>query len=255
LAEQRLELRPRELLGRKVGRLRREGVVPAVIFGHGDSIPVQVDAKSFELGFRHWGRTTLITLTGIDGDIPALVHEVTRHPRNGSLVHVDFFRVSLTERTHAEVPLHFFGDSKAVKDLHGVLYHQKDSVNIEALPQDIPQRIDVDISRLETFDDAILVRDIAVDTSKIEVQDDPDELVIKVIPQRAEEVVAAPAAEAAVVEGEAAEGEAPAAPGAAGAAPAAGAKPGAPAAAGAKAPAAPAAGGKAPAEKQQPAKK
>ena len=248
MAEQRLELRPRTLLGKKVGRLRREGQVPAVIFGHGDSIPVQVDAHTFEQGYRRWGQTTLITLTGIDGDIPALVHDVTRNPRSGSLVHVDFFRVSLTEETTAEVPLHFIGESRAVKDEQGVLIHPVSTVRIEALPQDIPHRIEVDLSRLATMDDEITIKDLAVDRSKIRLLDDPDELVAKVVPQRAEEEVAPPAPaegeEAAPAEGEAAEGAEAAAPGGAAGAPAAGGKQ----------PASPA--GKAPApEKQQPAKK
>jgi large subunit ribosomal protein L25 len=248
VAEQRLELRPRTLLGKKVGRLRREGQVPAVIFGHGDSIPVQVDAHTFEQGYRRWGQTTLITLTGIDGDIPALVHDVTRNPRSGSLVHVDFFRVSLTEETTAEVPLHFIGESRAVKDEQGVLIHPVSTVRIEALPQDIPHRIEVDLSRLATMDDEITIKDLAVDRSKIRLLDDPDELVAKVVPQRAEEVAPPPApVEGAPVEGEAEEGAAPAAAGA----PAAGATP--PAPAGKAAP--PAAGAKPAAEKQQPAKK
>jgi large subunit ribosomal protein L25 len=250
VAEQRLELRPRSLLGRKVGRLRREGLVPAVIYGHGDSIPVQVEAHTFEQGYRRWGATTLLTLTGIDGDIPALVNNVTRNPRTGSLVHIDFFRVSLTEETSAEVPLHFFGDSRAVKDEHGVLIHPVTSVRVEALPQNIPHRIEVDLSRLETMDDEITIKDLSVDRSKVRLLDDPDELVAKVVPQRAEEVAPAPAApEAVAAEGEGEEGAAAAA-----GAPAAGA-PAAPApAAGKTAP--PAAGAKPPtAEKQQPAKK
>lgn len=250
MAEQRLELRSRSLLGRKVGRLRREGQVPAVIFGHGDSIAVQVDAHTFEKGYRRWGQTTLLTLTGIDGDIPALVHDVTRNPRTGGLVHIDFFRVSLTEKTTTEVPLHFFGESLAVKNEHGVLIHPVTSVRVEALPQDIPHRIEVDLSRLATMDDEITIKDLAVDHDKIRLVDDPDELVAKVVPQRAEEVAPAPAAaEVVAVEGEAAEGATPAAP-AAGTAPA-GAAPAA-----AKG-AAPAAGGKTPAPQaqQQPPKK
>lgn len=251
MADQRLDLRPRNLLGRKVGRLRRGGQVPAVIFGHGESIPVQVDAHTFEQGYRRWGQTTLLTLTGIDGDIPALVNNVTRNPRTGLLVHIDFFRVSLTEETSAEVPLHFFGDSKAVKDEHGVLIHPVTSVRVEALPQDIPHRIEVDLSRLMTMDDEITIKDLDVDRTKIRLLDDPDELVAKVIPQRAEEVAPAPApVEGAPVEGEAEEGAAPAAAGAA--APGAGAP--APAVGGKGGPT-PAAAAKPATEKQQPAKK
>jgi large subunit ribosomal protein L25 len=225
----KLAVRTRTVLGKKSERLRRQGILPGVVFGgHKDSIPVETDAHAFELGFRRWGSTTLLSLEGLDGDgTPALIHDVSRDPVTGRLLHIDFERVSLTERTHAEVPLHFVGASTAVKN-GAVLVHARDHVRVEAFPQDIPHSIEVDLSRLETIDDAVHVRDLIVDTTKVEILDRPEELVVKAVPQKVEEVapVVAPTVEGAVpVEGEAAEGEEGAA-----AAPAAGAKPGAPAA-------------------------
>lgn len=224
MAEERLRVEPRGILGKRVRQLRRKGVLPAVIFGHGDSLPVQVDTHEFELGYRRWGRTTLITLTGIDGDIPALVQNVSRDPRSGRLIHADFFRVSLTEAVHATVPLRFVGEPPAVKNLGGILFHQMSEVRVDALPQDIPHRIDIDLSRLETLDDAVHVRDLVVDGAKLKLLDDPDELVVKVVAARVEEVPApapAPAAEAEAAATEAAAVGAEAAP-AEGAKPAAG---------------------------------
>ena len=220
-------------MGKKTERLRRAGILPGVVYGgHGESVPVETDARAFEMGYRRWGATTLLTLEGLDGDgTPALIHDVSRDPVTGRLLHIDFERVSLTERTHAEVPLHFVGSSGAVKN-GAVLVHAKDHVRVEAFPQDIPHSIEVDLSRLETIDDAVHVRDLIVDTTKVEVLDRSEELVVKAVPQRVEEVapVVAPAAEGAVpVEGEAAEGEEPAA---ATAPAAAGAKPASPAAKG-----------------------
>jgi large subunit ribosomal protein L25 len=253
----KLAVRQRTVLGKKTESLRRQGILPGVVYGgHKGSVPVETDAHAFELGYRRWGSTTLLTLDGLnegtDGT-SALIHDVSRDPVSGRILHIDFERVSLTEKTHAEVPLHFTGVAPAVKN-GAVLVHARDHVRVEALPQDIPHSIDVDLTRLETIDDAVHVRDLIVDTSKVEILDRADELVVKAVPQRAEEVVpvVAPAAEGAVpAEGEAAEGEA-AAP-AAGAAPAAaGAKPGA-APAGAK-PGAPAAAAKGP-EKKAPEKK
>ena len=243
----KLAVRTRTVLGKKSERLRRQGILPGVVFGgHKDSIPVETDARAFELGFRRWGSTTLLSLEGLDGDgTPALIHDVSRDPVTGRLMHIDFERVSLTERTNAEVPLHFVGASTAVKN-GAVLVHARDHVRVEAFPQDIPHSIEVDLSRLETIDDAVHVRDLIVDTTKVEILDRPEELVVKAVPQKVEEVapVVAPTVEGAVpVEGEAAEGEegaaaAPAAgakPGAAGAKPGAPAtKPGAPAAKGAE---------------------
>lgn len=230
----KLAVRPRTVLGKKTESLRRQGVVPGVVYGgKADSQPVELDAHAFELGYRKWGETTLLSLEGIQGDgdgTAALITGVTRHPVTGKIQHVDFQRVSLTERTHAEVPLHFVGVAPALK-VGGVLVHAMEHVRVEALPQDIPHRIDVDLTKLEDIDDALYIRDLVVDTTTVRITDRPDQLVVKAVHQRVEEVAPAPAAAAAVegavpAEGEAEEGAAPpagAAP-AKGAAPAAGAK-------------------------------
>jgi large subunit ribosomal protein L25 len=245
----KLEVRPRTVLGKKVGALRRDGRLPAVIFGgHADSTPVETDTSTFQKGYRRWGQTTLLSLTGLDGgEVPVLVHDVSREPRTGSLLHVDFARVSLTEKTHAEVPLHFTGESPAVRTHGGVMVHALSEVRIEAFPQDIPHQIEVDLSRIEQIEDTLYVRDLVVDASKIEILNDGDQVIAKAVAPRAEEEVK-PAAvvEGEAIEGEVAEGEA--APAAAGAAPAAGAPAAKGAAPAAKA-AAPAAKGGAPAPK------
>lgn len=219
---QKIAVRPRTLLGKKVGRLRREGKLPGVVFGgREDSIPVETDQHEFELGYRRWGQTTLLSLQLDGSEVPALVHSVARDPRTGRMIHVDFSRVSLTERTHAEVPLHFTGESPAVKAGDALLIHALDHLRIEAFPQDIPHRIDVDLSPLQQLDDALYVRDIVVDTQTVKILNDPEDLVVKAGAVRVE-AEPTPAAAAAAPEGEeaeeAAEGEAKAA------APAAGAK-------------------------------
>ena len=249
---QKIAVRARSITGKKVQSLRRDGVLPGVVFGgHKDSANVQTDLREFERGYRRWGNTTLVTLEGLsEGEQPVLIHDVTRSTLNGKLLHVDFLRVSLTEKVHADVPLHFVGESPAVKG-GGVLVHAKSEISVEAFPQDIPHAIEVDLTKLLEIDDSLYVRDLQVDTSKVEIQDDVDELVVRVVPVRVEEEAPAPAAAgegAEAAEGaEGEEGEAAPAAGAAGApaaakpgaAPAAGAKP----AAGAAKPAAPAAKG------------
>ncbi|MDP9265949.1 MAG: 50S ribosomal protein L25 [Chloroflexota bacterium] len=204
---QKLPVRPRHIRGKQVGRLRRSGVLPAVVFGgHAESVPVETDMRSFELGYRRWGNTTLLALEGLGGgEVSALIHSVSRDPRSGRLLHVDFQRVSLTEKTHADVPLHFMGDSPAVRTLGAVLVHAMDRVRVEAFPQDIPHQIDVDQSRLKQVDDAIHVRDLIVDASALRILDEAAELVVKVVPARVEEVAEPAAAEAAA---ETPEGEA-----------------------------------------------
>jgi large subunit ribosomal protein L25 len=247
LAEaEKLAVRTRQVLGKKVAQLRRDGVLPGVVFGgHKDSVPVQIDLRSFERSYRRWGNTTLLSLEGLDGDaIPALIDGVARDTMTGRLLHVDFQRVSLTEKTHAEVPLRFVHESPAVKTLGAVLVHARDHVTVEAFPQDIPHAIDVDLSPLIEIDDALYVRDLVFDKTKVEIVDDADELVVKAVPVRIEEEPVAAAA--APVEGEVpaegeeapAEGAAPAAAGAAAPGAAAPAKPGAAAAAKPGAPAA-----------------
>jgi large subunit ribosomal protein L25 len=239
---QKLAVRPRAVLGKKVAQLRRDGVLPGVVFGgRKDSAPVQTDLRSFERSYRRWGNTTLLSLEGLDGDaIPALIHGVARDSLSGRLLHVDFQRVSLTEKTHAEVPLRFVHESPAVKTLGAVLVHARDHVTVEAFPQDIPHQIEVDLTPLVEIDDALYIRDLVFDKTKVEIVDDVDELIVKAVPVRIEEEPVAAAA--APVEGEApAEGEEAAEEGAepaAGGAPPGAAKPGAPAAAKPGAPAA-----------------
>ena len=238
---QKLAVRKRSVLGKKVNGLRRSGVLPGVVFGgHADSLPVETDAHGFELSYRRWGNTTLLALTGLDGaEIPALIHDVSRDPVSGRMLHVDFARVSLTEKTHADVPLHFSKESPAVRTLGAVLLHAVSEVRVEAFPQDMPHAIEVDLSGLEEIDDAIFVRDLVVDATTVRIMNDPEELVVKAVPVKVEEEVkpAAPAEGVAPVEGEAAaEGEEGAAAGAEGAKPgaAAPAAKGAPAAGAAK---------------------
>jgi len=245
---QKLSVRPRKVLGKKVNTLRRQGLLPGVVFGgHADSTPVETDQHTFELSYRRWGNTTLLSLTGLDGgEVPALIYDVSRDPVSGRMLHVDFARVSLTEKTNADVPLHFVNESPAVRTLGAVLLHARSEVTVEAFPQDIPHAIEVDLSGLLEIDDAIFVRDLVVDATLIKIENDPDELVVKAVPVKVEEEkpaeAAVPAEGEAAAEGEEGEAAAPAA-GAEGAKPAAaaGAK-AAPDAAKAAAPKAPAGG-------------
>jgi large subunit ribosomal protein L25 len=245
---QKLNVRPRKVLGKKVNTLRRQGLLPGVVYGgRADSMPVETDQHTFELSYRRWGNTTLLSLTGLDGgEVPALIYDVSRDPVSGRMLHVDFARVSLTEKTNADVPLHFVNESPAVKTLGAVLLHARSEVTVEAFPQDIPHAIEVDLSGLLEIDDAIFVRDLKVDATLIKIENDPDELVVKAVPVKVEEEkpaeVAVPAEGEVAAEGEEGEAAAPAA-GAEGAKPAAaaGAKPAADAAK-AAAPKAPAGG-------------
>ena len=146
--------------------------------------------------------------------LPAPFDEFRLVGAAGRMLHVDFTRVSLTEKTRADVPLHFVKESPAVRTLGAVLLHALSEVTVEAFPQDIPRAIEVDLSGLQEIDDAIFVRDLVVDATTVRITNDPDELVVKAMPVKIEEEAkpaeaAVPAEGEVAAEGEAAEGATP----------------------------------------------
>jgi large subunit ribosomal protein L25 len=203
----------RSVTGKKVATLRRDGHLPAVVFGRGvESDSLTLDAREFEALQRHVGATTLVDLA-IDGGAPApvLVHEVQHHPVTRRPLHVDLYVVRMSEELTIDVSLVADGASAAVADLGGTLLHAIDHVRVRALPDRLPGSIHYSIDSLATFDDVIHVSDLAIPDG-VTLLTDPAEIVAKVMQPRIEEVEEAPAAEAEEgAEGaEAAEGETPA---------------------------------------------
>src|SRR5690242_14855961 len=187
----------RDVTGKKVASLRREGLLPAVVFGHGQaSDNVTVDAHAFELLRRHAGPNTLIDLK-IDGGkaAPVLVHDVQHHPVTRKPLHLDLYVVKMTEELTVDVPLVSEGESEAVKDRNGTLLHVIEHIRVKALPDHLPQSVRYSIESLATFDDAIHVRDLDL-PSDVTLLTDPGEVVAKVLPPRVEEVEEPVAAEA-----------------------------------------------------------
>jgi large subunit ribosomal protein L25 len=142
-----------------------------------------------------------------------LIQEVEVHNVTGDVLHVDFYEVNMTEKITTTVPLKFTGDSAAVLDLNGTLITNKAEIEIECLPADLPHEIEVDLSVLADFEATIHVSDIKV-SDKVEIKDDPEELIASVEPPRTEEELAEleePVAEAEMPESEhGADEEAPA---------------------------------------------
>lgn len=203
-----LEVSKREIKGKKVRFLRRGGLIPCNIYGHGmDSIPVQVDVRKLAHVLSRAGGTDLIALKMKNEDslTKVLLREIQRNPMTGEPTHVDFYQVRMTEKLKAEVPLIFTGDSPAMKLKNVSLMHALTSLHIEALPDDLPHNIEVDIAGLVQAEDAIHVKDLKIG-DKITVLTDPDQMIIKVAEVR-KGMEEAPAA-AAVEEGEAVEGAA-----------------------------------------------
>jgi len=190
-----LEVSKRNIKGKKVRFLRRGGLIPGIIYGHGiSSIPVQVDIKKLSHLLGKAGGTDLINLKikNEDSTSRVLIRDIQRNPLTGDPIHVDFYQVKMTEKLRAEVPLIFVGEPPALKLKNVSLLHALTSLHIEALPDDLPHNIEVDISGLEKPEDALHVKDIKINP-KISILTDPEQMVIKVTELRKgmEEVPAA----------------------------------------------------------------
>jgi large subunit ribosomal protein L25 len=194
----------REVFGRKVKSLRRQNILPANIFGRKtDSLAIQVNVKEFEKVFKEAGETGLIEVL-VDGKKkPVLVHDVHTDPVSDAFLHVDFVQVDLKEKIEAQVPVELRGESPAEKQSLGTVVQYEDELTVEALPTDLPDSFEIDISNLENVDDAVQVKDIKVNKAKVEIKEEADKILVKVEPPQKEEEVAPPPAE------EEEEGEAP----------------------------------------------
>lgn len=216
MADVQLEVDPRQVTGKKVKSLRKQGLVPAHLYGRDtESLALQAPTPVIANLLKTAGRNAIIDLKiNGEGDArPVVLRGVQRDPITDELVHIDFFQISLTEKLRADVPIMLVGESPAVNVYGGVLLQSLDHLTIEALPSDIPPEIEVDISVLEELESALFVRDIDA-PSNVEVYMAPDQVVVKVsAPKIAAEIEAEEAAaaeEAALAEGEEAEeGEEP----------------------------------------------
>ena len=204
-----LEVSKRDITGKKVRFLRRQGIVPANIYGHGiDSTAINVDTKSLKHLLAHAGMTDLISLKMDDSKNPlrVLVREVQKNPINDDLLHVDFYQVRMDEKIKADVPIVFVGEAPVLKKVkNSSVLHLIDSLPIEALPDDLPHSLEVNVSGLEELDSTIHVKDIHLG-DRITLLSDPEQMAVKVIEARKEEVIEVPVEAAVAEEVEVAEG-------------------------------------------------
>ena len=180
----------REIKGKKTKSLRRSGITPANMYGHGiDSVPIQVDTKQLKLTLAQAGMTSLISLT-IDDSKSAkkvLVRDIQRNPLTDEPLHVDFYQVKMTEKLTADIPLAFVGEAPVLKRKNVSLLHLMDAVHVEALPDALPHNLEVDLSSLEDPDQAIYVKDITI-SDEVTLLSDPEAMVVKVTETRREAV-------------------------------------------------------------------
>ncbi|MBW1991892.1 MAG: 50S ribosomal protein L25 [Deltaproteobacteria bacterium] len=198
-----LKATKREVLGKKVGALRRAGKLPAVLYGqHLGSIPIQLDAHDTWLKLSRLHHHSLVSVELDGNEYLALIREEQRDPIKPRLLHLDLQAVSLTEKLRTTVEVELTGTAPAVKEFDAILVEGLTELEVECLPQDLPERLVVDISSLKDVGDSIHVRDLQVPPG-LEILEDPDEVIVSatapaVVPveevAEAEEVPAAPEA-------------------------------------------------------------
>lgn len=201
----------RTLTGRKVKKIRKEGKIPANVYGlKMKSQAITIDGKEFSEVFKNAGETSVVELSIGKEMVPVLIHETQIDPVDSNILHVDFLKIDLNKKVTANVPLRIVGEAPAVKQGLGTLVSYLDEVEVEALPGDLVDHIDVNIDSLTEADQDLTVKDLKYDKNKLTITNDPDTTIVKIEVQK-EEVVEEPTpaeGEELVVEGtEAAEGE------------------------------------------------
>lgn len=179
----------RTVVGKQVKRLRREGWVPGVVYGHGfDPLPLQFEERALSRVLAHVGGSQLLQVVIKDREPPetVLVRDVQRDVLTRSLRHVDLYRVMMTERLRAEVPLALIGESPIIASREGILLQGISSVEVECLPGDLVDAIEVDLSALERLDQSLHVSDLPAHRG-VDILTDPDEMVVRVVPLAEEE--------------------------------------------------------------------
>lgn len=201
----------RTVLGSKVKQLRRQGILPANVFGK--TIPsqaIQVNLVEFNRIYKQAGETGLVwvSIEGEDKERPTLVTGVTNNPVSGNKVHVDFHQVNLKEKVTSHVPVEIVGEAQLIKDGLAVLDTHLDEIEVEALPTDIPENITFDISSLKEIGDHLKVSSVSLPAG-VTLVTDPETVVVSLgEPQKEEEPLVTEVAEAEVI-GETAPAETP----------------------------------------------
>ncbi|HEY32591.1 MAG TPA: 50S ribosomal protein L25 [Dehalococcoidia bacterium] len=176
----------RDVLGKKVRFLRRQGITPVHVFGHGiESLALQCDTANLQRVLARSGQTRIINLKIDDEKSPRTVmaREVQQDILKGSLLHVDFYQVKMTEAIEVDVPIVLVGEAPALKNKENMLAQELNELSIECLPANIPNSIEVDVTSLTEPDDAIRVRDI-VPGEGVTILNDPEAMLARITVQR-----------------------------------------------------------------------
>ncbi|MFV1860084.1 MAG: 50S ribosomal protein L25 [Anaerolineales bacterium] len=184
----KLKGQKRTLIGKRVKTLRKNGQLPGVLYGAGiESVPIELDGREAARLLSRASGSTLIELDLDDESHSVLVRGVQRDVIRGDYLHVDFLKVAMDVRIRAEVPIEMIGEPPAAEEAGVVLLTGVNTVEVEALPADLPDRITVNLEILENLEDSITVADLFLG-QEITVLTEPDELIARPIYQ-AEEII------------------------------------------------------------------
>ncbi len=182
-----LQATRRTVTGKQVRAIRRQGLLPGIMYGHHfDPTPISLDLHTSTLALAGLSSSSLVYLNLEGSEHASLIREKQRDFIRGTLKHIDFQVVSLTEKIRADVNIEITGISPAVRDLNGVLVTGLDRLAVESLPQYLPERYIIDISKLVKIGDGLYVRDLTV-AEDVEIMSDPDEMLVIVTAGTAEE--------------------------------------------------------------------
>lgn len=201
-----LKVEKRTVLGKKIKKLRKEGILPANIYGKEmESLAVQLPYKEFEAVYKEAGETGLVDVQVEGKTRPVLIHNVQIDRMTRLPLHADFFQVNLKEKVKTMVPLVIMGEPKAVTEQIGLLMQPISEVEVEALPADLPEKIEVNVENLANIDDQIVISDLKV-PSEVTVITDAGQVVVKIAELVSKEAEAEAQADAEAAEAEKAEG-------------------------------------------------
>jgi large subunit ribosomal protein L25 len=207
-----LSANTREILGKKVRFLRRQGITPVHLFGHNiEPLPLQCDTAELKNILAQAGMTQIVSLKIDKKKTPTnvMVREVQTEPRTDELLHVDFYQIRMEEKIRVEVPIVTVGEAPALRYKENFLAHELNNLTIECLPDEIPSRVEIDLSDLTESEQAIHVGDISLGDG-ITIIDNPEQLVVKISAGFVEKEVEEEEVEAELeIEGEVPEGAAP----------------------------------------------
>jgi len=182
----------RDILGKKVRFLRRQGLTPANLYGRNvKSTALQVDTTQLKHTLAKAGKSSLVALKVDSAKRPKMViiRDIQREPLTGGLLHVDLYQVKMEERIKIEVSLLFIGEASAIRDRGGILVQNMNSVEVECLPANMPHNIEVDLSVLTELDQAVHVKDLSFDEG-VTILTDPEQSIIQIARSKVEVEIA-----------------------------------------------------------------